>query len=306
MDLSEVHPRESSRNLRAARLRLDRDGHPWITLALIAACVGIFLSIVAGPEPGSAESFARFGVLGAREVRAGGYYSLLSSALVHVNIWHIGFNMYWLWLLGAAMERAIGSPKYLLFVVLASFASGMLQMSLGGALGHGASGVVYAVFGFLWIARPYSAAFQQVVDDRVVRLLLIWLFLCIPLDYFGVFPVANGGHFGGILFGMGVAGLFVRRYRRPLVAAGLVLLLTLPTVTLFWCPWSLLWVADKAYAEHNAGHYDAALRHYSRVIEMDPDNGWAYANRSLVYETLGRSEDAERDRERAESLGEYR
>lgn len=273
---------------------------------MIAACVGIFLSIVTGPEPGSAESFARFGVLLPREIRAGAYYGLFTSALVHVEIWHIGFNMYWLWLLGAAMERALGSPKYFVLLLLAAFSASMVQIALGGPMGHGASGVVYAIFGFMWIARPYSEEFRRIVDDRVVRLLVAWLFLCIPLDYFNILHIANGGHFGGVLFGMGVAALFVRRYRPALVATGLVLLLALPSVTLIWCPWSIFWVADQAYEQHNAGHYDEALRHYARVIEMDPDNGWAYANRSLVYETLGRLEEAERDRERAETLGEYR
>ena len=287
-------------------MSLAGNGRPWVTLAFIAACIGIFLSIVTGPDAGSMVSLERFGVLTPREIRAGAYYSLFASVLVHVEVWHIGMNMYALWLLGSLLEPAIGSLKYLAFLAVAAFASSIGEFALGGNQGIGASGVVFAIFGFMWVARPYYAAFQSIVHDRNVKWIVGWLFLCIPLTYLGILPIANGAHFGGILFGMGVAALFVRRYRPALVATGLVLLLALPSVTLFWCPWSLIWLADEAHEEHNAGNYDEALRRYGQVIEMDPGNGWAYANRSLIYSSMGEHEAAERDRERAETLGEFR
>jgi len=282
------------------------NGRPWVTLAFIAACVGIFLSTVTGPDAGSMVSLERFGVLSPRQIRAGAYYSLFASVLVHVEIWHIGMNMYVLWLLGKVLEPAIGSLKYLAFIVVAAFASSIGQFALGEDQGIGASGVVFAIFGFMWVARPYNAGFQSIVHDRNVKWIVGWLFACIPLTYFGIMPIANGAHFGGILFGMGVAALLVRRFRPALVATGLVLLLALPSVTLFWCPWSLIWLADEAYAEHSAGNYEEALRRYAQVIERDPRNGWAYANRSALYRAMGENEAADRDLERAETLGEIR
>ena len=236
----------------------------------------------------------------------GAVWQALTSAFAHVQIWHIAMNMYVLWLFGAVLERGIGSFKYLALIVVAAFVSSTGQFALGDSTGIGASGMLFAIFGFMWVARPYSVEFQHIVHDGNVRPILGWLFLCIPLTWFGVIPVANGAHFAGLLLGMGVAALFVRRYRPKLVATGLVFLLTLPTVTLFWCPWSLLWLADEAHAHHLAREYDDALRRYTQVIEMDPQNGWAYANRSMVYAQLGQREEAERDRERAEELGEFR
>ncbi|MCP4212294.1 MAG: rhomboid family intramembrane serine protease [Halieaceae bacterium] len=122
----------------------------------------------------------------------------------------------------------------------------MGEFAFSDQTGVGASGVVYAIFGYLWIARFTKAEYRQVIDDRTIRLLIGWLFLCIPLTLLDLLPVANAAHFGGILFGMGAAELFAVRRRRPLIAVGLLLLFTLPSITLLWCPWSPSWLSARA------------------------------------------------------------
>lgn len=289
---------------RGARGELtDVGGQPWLTATMIAASLGIFLALqqrTGGPIQGD---LATFGVRTARELRGGALEGLFAPVVVHYSFLHLLFNLYWLYYLGIACERALGTWKYALLVVGSALASTLVEFTLTDRTGVGASGVLYGIFGFVWISRPRYERFRMVVDDRIVRLMLIWLFLCIPLTYFGALPVANGAHFGGIAFGVAAAACFVRRIRVPLTAAACVALIAAPAVSLFWAPWSIQWVSDEAVEAHRAGDFDRALELYDAVLERDPRNGWAYGNRAMVHEAMRDSAAAEADRAKAERYG---
>jgi tetratricopeptide (TPR) repeat protein len=74
------------------------------------------------------------------------------------------------------------------------------------------------------------------------------------------------------------------------------------TVSLFWCPWSVTWLSQKAYAAHAAKQYDRAKDFYSRIIGIDPKNAWAYQNRSYVFNALGKTDEAGSDFAKARDL----
>jgi tetratricopeptide (TPR) repeat protein len=67
----------------------------------------------------------------------------------------------------------------------------------------------------------------------------------------------------------------------------LAVLLSVSALTLVWCPWSVAWLSYKAYRAHVTSDFDEAVRYYTRVIERNPRDAWAYGNRSLVYRALG-------------------
>lgn len=281
----------------------DRDGQPWLTATLIAASLGIFLALQQAAGGPTHENLATFGVRDARELRGGAWEGLFAPVVVHYQLLHLAFNAYWLWYLGSACERAIGTWRFALLVLGAAFASTTAEFALSDSTGVGASGVLYGIFGFVWIARPRYERFRLAAHDRVVRLLLIWLFACIPLKYLGLLPVANGAHFGGFLFGAAAAACFVRRVRVPLTAAACVVLLSAPAVSLVWAPWSVLWLSDEAVEAFLDGDYQRALELYDAVIERRPDHPWAYGNRAQVHDILGDDAAARADREQAERLG---
>src|SRR4051812_40544076 len=49
-------------------------------------------------------------------------WRLLTSALPHAGILHIGFNVYWLWVFGTLLEEVLGHVRLLALMVL--FAAG--------------------------------------------------------------------------------------------------------------------------------------------------------------------------------------
>jgi membrane associated rhomboid family serine protease len=43
----------------------------------------------------------------------GAYWQVVTSMFTHVQVWHIGFNMFALWVLGPQLELAIGRVRFL-------------------------------------------------------------------------------------------------------------------------------------------------------------------------------------------------
>jgi GlpG protein len=204
--------------------------------------------------------------------------------------------------LGSRLERTIGSVRYLVFFAVAAFVSSSLELAASDDTGIGASGVVYGIFGLMWIARSRVAAFREVLDGRVVGIFLVWLVGCVVVTFLDIWTVGNVAHVSGLLVGVVASALFLARYRPRLMRACLVGILFLAAVPLVWCPWSPTWLSVKAYDAHVGEEYERALDLYSRVIRMEPENAWAYENRALVHEALSEPEKARDDLRRAREI----
>jgi membrane associated rhomboid family serine protease len=152
-------------------------------------------------------------------VRHGQVWRLITSVLPHGDPLHLLFNAYWLWIFGTAVERVFGHARTLGLMLVFAYGSSALEYAfLQG--GIGLSGVVYGLFGFVWVLSTRDERFRGVLDARTIRLLVVWFFVCIALTVTEVFAVANIAHGSGALLGM-LAGLVVADTRRrgALVAA---------------------------------------------------------------------------------------
>lgn len=268
---------------------------PWVSILAIVACVGIYLGLAVEDDYESWETLARFGYLPAESIWNGAYWPLFTSVFVHFGLWHVAFNVYWLWVLGKRLEPALGSLRFLAFFIVAGWVSSSFQLAFSGTTGIGASGVIYAFFGFMWPSRHRFPAFAAVLDARTIQIFVLWLVACVVATRLKVWEVGNAAHVSGLVFGAAVAWAFVRPIARWQMMAGLATLVALSMVPLFWCPWSVPWLSHKAYQFHAEGRLDEALDHYTRVIDADPSNAWAYFNRSLVHDGLGKAEAARED-----------
>src|SRR6476661_8662658 len=88
------------------------------TVALIAINVVVYLIEVAGGSGGLTKAIPITGIvndLGLRgiSVSEGEWYRLLTSGFLHADLLHIGFNMFFLFILGRLLEPAIGTPRFL-------------------------------------------------------------------------------------------------------------------------------------------------------------------------------------------------
>jgi GlpG protein len=180
----------------------------------------VFLALGLGGDV-SWEVGERWGYFPDNVIWEGKPWALITSVFVHLEIWHIAFNVYWLWLLGTCFEETVGSLRWLLFFLGAAWVSASAELLFGGGAGIGMSGVGYALFGFGWVARQKMPRVAEIINDQTAQIFLVWLLLCVALTQFGVMQIANWAHAFGLAFGAAVAALFVLRWRPWLPAAAL-------------------------------------------------------------------------------------
>ena len=143
-------------------------------------------------------------------IRQGQVWRLFTPMFLHVDEKHLGFNMLWLFFLGSAIERVNGSFFFLAIVLVTELGASLLQVLIpdahwipetlrGSPFAIGASGVVYGLFGFLWIRPVVDRDYPVYLVPLYIVLMMAWLFACMtPM----VPNVANGAHVGGLLSGM--------------------------------------------------------------------------------------------------------
>ncbi|HXD54241.1 MAG TPA: rhomboid family intramembrane serine protease [Solirubrobacteraceae bacterium] len=122
------------------------------------------------------------------------YWRLVSSAFLHQNLLHIGFNMYLLYVLGMMLEPAIGSARFAAIYTVALLAGsfGVLFATAGGSLG--ASG---AIFGLMGAAAVELRARGFSVMQSGLGLLIIFNLVIT----FSVAGISVGAHVGGLIGG---------------------------------------------------------------------------------------------------------
>jgi membrane associated rhomboid family serine protease len=131
-------------------------------------------------------------------VADGAYWQLLTSAFTHLEIWHIGFNMLALWVLGPQLELAIGRARFIALYLLSALSGSTLVYWASAEYGPtlGASGAVFGLMGaLLVIAYKVKADYSQ---------LLMWIGINAVLT-FTISNISWQGHLGGMLGGMVIA-----------------------------------------------------------------------------------------------------
>ncbi len=67
------------------------------------------------------------------------------------------------------------------------------------ALWEGMSGVVYALFGYIWMKSLHEPEQGMIIHPNTVTIMLFWLVLCMT-GWVG--PIANAAHVAGLVVGV--------------------------------------------------------------------------------------------------------
>ena len=89
------------------------------------------------------------------ELKQGEIWRPVTPIFMHFGIIHILFNMMWLKELGTMIEFKNGSLKMLLMVLIIAVVSNVGQDYYKGPYFGGMSGVVYGLFGYIWMKSRY-------------------------------------------------------------------------------------------------------------------------------------------------------
>lgn len=132
-------------------------------------------------------------------------YQLVTHMFAHGGFFHILFNMYALWLFGAALERMWGPKKFLIFYLICGLAAGVTEMFLvpiGFAIG--ASGAVMGLLAAFAYSFPNVQFYILPLPFPIKAKYLAVIYAAI--DLFGQFSgyggnVAHFAHLGGLVMG---------------------------------------------------------------------------------------------------------
>jgi GlpG protein len=258
-----------------------------MTLMVCGICVAVFVGLVNEPNANSWGTMEKWGYYPPDKIRAGAVWAFITSVFVHQAPWHVAFNVYWLYVLGARLERAIGWWRWLALFLTAALVSSGAEFAISDSTGFGASGVVYAIFGFMWVTRHKYLIFQKVMESRTAVLFILWLLGCIAMTVTGVWDVGNSAHVAGLLFGAGIGAWVLWPGRRALLRLGFALLLLLAIVPLFWAPWSIDWTSEQGSRAYLRQDFTNAVKWYERSMRLGQDRAWCWQNIALSYYAAG-------------------
>lgn len=157
---------------------------PYINLALIIACIAVFIYELTLSSVGEVNRFfVQYGVIpvqltdwvkhpnGLEEPM-----TVFSSAFIHGGWLHLAGNMIYLWVFGDNVEDALGHLKYLLFYAAAAVGAVALQVAMD-------SGSVVPMVGASGAISGVMGAYVVLYARARVEIIIPWLW------FFGTFRV---------------------------------------------------------------------------------------------------------------------
>ncbi|MFD0858667.1 rhomboid family intramembrane serine protease [Roseovarius aquimarinus] len=200
---------------------------PYVTYALMAANIGIFLSywpLFTDPYALNAFYF-QWALIPAKLMQQGSVETLVTSMFLHGGLMHLAGNMLFLWIFGDNLEDEMGHLRYLGFYLACGIGAGLAQLvfePFSPVPMVGASGAIAGVMG------GYLLLFPKAKVDILIILVVIFRILPLPawimlglwfaLQLFGGLSTPTGGggvaywaHAGGFIIGAALTLPLLRR-----------------------------------------------------------------------------------------------
>jgi membrane associated rhomboid family serine protease len=176
------------------------------TIVLIALNVAAYFAEIATGTGGlsgtSGSVIANFGLQG-HAVADGEWYRLLTGGFLHAGLFHIGFNMFALFILGRLLEPAIGTPRFVALYFASLFAGsfGAIALTSPNEVTVGASGAIFGLFAAAFVIARGRGLNQLASELGIILLLNLGFTFAVP-------GISIGGHLGGIVGGF-ICALFI-------------------------------------------------------------------------------------------------
>lgn len=249
---------------------------PIVTGICCLASLVLFIGIHLHGIPLDSDAYRKWGAPSVTNIFEGDYWGLITSNFLHVEIWHIAFNLYWFWKFGKKIELETNRTFYVFLILSSALVSSLAQLAFSGETGIGLSGIGYAFFGFLFVKSKTSKEYENFLEKRTINLFLFWLVLCVILTRIGAWQVGNSAHIGGLLWGALIA--YLPKFERYLRwAIGSIYIAGL-TILVFHSPFSTAYLSYQAYELHKDQKFDAAVQAYQQILKQDPGNEFAKKN----------------------------
>ncbi len=142
---------------------------------------------------------------GLHEIVNGQIYRLITPIFLHFSVMHIVFNMFAMYYLGAVVEYRHKRWFFVLLIIILGVLSNISQYYVAGPKFGGMSGVIYGLFGYIWMQQKFNSRFGLFLEKQVIIMVVAWYVLC----FTGLIgAIANTAHTVGLVLGI-IIGILV-------------------------------------------------------------------------------------------------
>lgn len=253
---------------------------PIITIIIGLISIGLFVGINLESDLESWDVYKKWGAPSSIDIFNGSYWGLITSNFLHTAIWHIAFNLYWIWTFGKKIEFEAHQIRYTFLIITSALVSSLAQLGFSDSTGIGLSGIGYALFGFLFIKSRTSEEYKGFLENKTINLFLAWLILCVILTQTKIWTVGNAAHIAGLIWGLALA--YIAQFKTVKKwTFGSVLFITIGT-SFLWNPLATSWLSYQAYELHENQKFDGAIAVYQEILKREPENEFARTNLVLL------------------------
>ena len=205
---------------------------PYVTFALIAANVLVFLIMLALPDEMEGRAKFALGAIPAVIFQIKGivaedailpssidFLSVITSQFLHGGWWHLIYNMLFLWIFGNNIEDAMGHWRFLVFYLLCGIGAALINAGMepdSVIPTIGASGAISGVLGAYLLLYPRAKVmvlvFYMLLPLPAYLVLGVWIVMQVANLGGGQSNVAWWAHIGGFAVGMVLILLFKYRH----------------------------------------------------------------------------------------------
>jgi membrane associated rhomboid family serine protease len=249
---------------------------PIVTAICCLISIALFIGINLEGKADSWEVYRKWGAPSVADIFSGDYWGLITSNFLHVEIWHIAFNLYWLWIFGKKIEFETNKVFYVFLILSAALMSSLAQLAFSDSTGIGLSGIGYTLFGYLFVKSKTCQEYKNYLHKKTINLFLFWLVLCVVLTKTGAWTVGNAAHIGGLLWGALLA--YLSKHEKYLQWSAGSIYIALLIILILHGPFSTAYLSYKAYEFHKNQKLDEAIEVYKKILKRDPNNEFAKDN----------------------------
>lgn len=180
------------------------------TAAFIALTAFVYLGQLVSQQLLELDLLLALGAKANEAILDGQVWRFLTPIFLHVGLMHLFVNMYSLFVIGPAIERPFGVPRFVLIYLLSGVTGVAASLALSLNPSAGASG---SVFGLLGALGGFLFVHREVFGSAAVGQLRHIIFVAVINLAIGLSPgIDNWGHLGGLLAGVALSLFLGPRY----------------------------------------------------------------------------------------------
>lgn len=188
----------------------------YFTILLVIVNIVWYIIMELSGDVETTEDWIRCGAMLSDAIQKGNYSQLFTAFFVHFSIRHLANNMFLLLIIGAMLEKHIGSIRFLLIYIVGGIGGNVVSAYWHVrqdvfVISAGASGAIFGIVGGFLMALILN---KGRIEDMTVKKMAIFVALSLYQGFVNR-GIDNAAHVGGFLVGMIVSILCELTRRKP-------------------------------------------------------------------------------------------